>query len=97
VSFSFNAAGSKRQVVAQLREIAEHKRNIGTGELGPQLAGVLAEHINQDESEPGGWEYVYVVTAGGHSGGSSPSSLNCSVTAHYVMPALPAGDPDDPQ
>ena len=85
MSFSFTAAGDKKQVVAQLNAIADGKRSIGTGQLGTDLARLLAEHVNQDENQPGGYQYVYVVTASGHSGGGSAASLQCSVTPHWVL------------
>lgn len=87
MSFSFKAAGGKHQVVAQLRAIGNGDRNIGTGELGTDLARLLADHIDGDQDRPGGCDTVYVVEASGHSGGGSPASLQCQISAHVVIPA----------
>jgi hypothetical protein len=86
MSFSFYAAGSKAQVTAKLRAIADGRRNISTGGLGTGIARLLAEHISQDHDHPGGDEYVYIVTASGHSGGGSATSLNVSVAPHWIEP-----------
>lgn len=95
MSFSFTAAGGKHQVVAQLRAIGNGQRNIGTGQLGPELAHLLAGHINADQDNADGDDHVYVVTASGHSGGGSPASLRCEVTAHWVIPeAVAIIEPD---
>lgn len=83
MSFSFTAVGRKDDVVRQLRAIKDG--TAGTGELAPEIAQLLARHIDTDHlSFAGDYDCHYVVSASGHSGGGSATSLQLTVTPHYI-------------
>lgn len=93
MSFSFNAVGTADEVVDQLGLVGDGTH--GTGDLGPELAQLLAKHLAADvPMRPhGDHEHRYVVEAAGHSGGSSPTSLTVTLKPHYVrMPAPQPGE-----
>lgn len=93
MSFSFNAVGTKEEVVAQLEAapigLGEHRFN----EFGADLCELLGKHFAAETAAPGsGYEYRYVAKASGHGGGSVPLSLQMSVEPLYVA-ATPAEEP----
>lgn len=94
MSFGYNAVGTKDEVVTQLERVGENTH--GSGQLGPESARLLIKHIQQDQAAEFArpdHEYRYVITANGHSGGGSPTSLTLNVQAHYLhKPADEAGD-----
>lgn len=97
MSFNYTAAGDKRHVVAQLRQVADGEVQTGTGEIGADVARLLADHIDQDHNYVDGESVVYVVKASGHSGGSLSTMLNVSVMPHYVPDVAVAADPEPVQ
>lgn len=84
MSFYFTAVGTRTEVIEQLAAVREGTN--GTGELGPELAMLFAKHIVADGDSPGAGDYTtrYVITANGHSGGGSTTSLTASVQAHAI-------------
>jgi len=85
MSFSFTAVGSRDEVIEQLGHVTEGTH--GTGALGPELAALLAKHLAADEVTAPSPRYriAYVVTASGHSGGGSATSLTVSLASHYLQ------------
>jgi hypothetical protein len=85
VSFSFTAVGKRAEVVEQLRNVPTYGNKIGQ-----DLADLLVEHLGREEYPnhlDDDWEMAYVITAGGHSGGGSPLSLNVTVEPKWVPKA----------
>jgi hypothetical protein len=85
VSFSFNAVGSRDEVVEQLGHVKEGTH--GDGALGPEIAALLAAHLKADDPGElaGSYRVGYVVKASGHSGGGIAASLNVTLEPLYVQ------------
>jgi hypothetical protein len=88
VSFSLAASGSRDAVVAQLKA---HLKNKDTSDpranaLREKVTQLLIDTIGEDPATPAGadYEFNYYVTGSGHSGGGFGTSLNISITPHYV-------------
>lgn len=90
MSFSFQAAGHKDQVLAQLATVKSDG-------IGNEVAEMLSRHIaaGQEHTWTGENGTVhqmgYIVEASGHSGHGSAPTLNVSLKAVY-LPVVPAAE-----
>jgi hypothetical protein len=89
VSFSFNAMGTKREVLAQLARTTVSGSKIGVA-ARDLVAAALDEEAENRLAGPG-YECRYTVNASGHSGGGSALQLSLTVQPCYVPAAVPAG------
>lgn len=88
MSFSFNAVGTKEEVIAQV-EAADVYGN----KIGDDAKKLIIDALNADTTPAAtGWEYRYVIQAHGHSGGGSPLQLTMNLTTHHVRTASISGD-----
>lgn len=95
MSFSFTAAGSRDDVIRQLRLVKEGTH--GPGPLGPRIAELVAGELACDESGNAvaqDYRMHYLVEGSGHSGGGSAVSLSLTVRPMYIRDAQaePAGE-----
>jgi tRNA A37 threonylcarbamoyltransferase TsaD len=80
MSFSFQALGTKAEVIAQIEKASVYDNAIG--ETAKEL---VINALKADTTEAGkDYEYRYVVSAGGHSGGGTATSLQLAITPQYV-------------
>jgi hypothetical protein len=80
MSFSFNAVGTKPEVIAQVKAAPAYENAIG--DLAKAL---IIEALEADTAEAGPhYEYRYTVSASGHSGGSTATSLTLNLAPQYV-------------
>jgi hypothetical protein len=86
MSFGFIAAGKREDVITALKNTDTHGNQIGAA-----LRDAIITGLEEDAVKAGnGYQYIYVVEAGGHSGGAgtSPLSLTATVKSYYqVVPA----------
>lgn len=87
MAFSFHAAGTRDQVITQLRGVTSKDL---AGELAARLT---AEVLSGDgDCPPGpGLQVCYVVKASGHSGGGLACALHLTVEALAVPAAEATG------
>ena len=80
MTFSFNAIGAKEEVTAQI-EAAPINDNV----LGEAAKKLIIEALGLEKAVASpNYEYRYVVSVSGHSGGSFPIALNLVIQSHYV-------------
>jgi hypothetical protein len=89
MSFGFAAIGTKDEVTAQLGQAQIPAGEGRFNEFGTDLRDLLVKHFGQETATAGpGYEYRYVVKAGGHGGGSSPLSVQLTIEPQWIpMPA----------
>lgn len=86
MTFKICCAGTKDEVVAQLRAIQKGKVQVGPDPLAKKVAALLAFELEQyADFHHSGHMYSYVVLAEGHNmPGGAPTELRMVVTPHWV-------------
>jgi hypothetical protein len=80
MTFSFNAVGTKAEVIAQVEATPTYDNAIGE-----QAKALIIEALKADKAEAGpNYEYRYTVSVSGHSGGSIATSIQLTMAAHYI-------------
>jgi len=88
MSFSFNALGTKEEVIAQLEA-----SDVYGNQIGEDAKKLITDALNGDSTPAAtGWEHRYAIQAHGHSGGGSPLQLTLTLVTHTVRQVSISGD-----
>lgn len=85
MSFAFTAIGARDEVVSQLGNVQVPGGADHFNEFGTELRDLLVKHFSAEDT--GSYDYKYVVKASGHSGGTSPLSVQLSVDPYWIQEA----------
>ena len=86
MSFSFSAAGTRQQTIESLNKAQMY----GDG-LGEKIRDAIVVSLESAADKTGDTDLRYEVSASGHSGPGSATSLNVRVTAAAAPPQVQGG------